>query len=110
RGVGIAGVINFQRAVCVFHQPGPARAKVANSRVVELLLERFKGTECLVDGFSDCTSGLTAAIGAQAVPEESVVPDLGRVVENRALRAVAEVSQGLAFNLGAGNQLIELGD
>src|SRR5690606_19312957 len=90
-GIGIAGVHDFQRTVGVFHQPSPARTKVADGSVVELLFECIKRAECLVDRFGYGAGGCATAVGAQAVPEKGVVPDLGRVVKDRAAGALDDV-------------------
>lgn len=84
RRVSVVGVNDFQAAIAVFYQPGPARAEVADRASVESGFELVEGTKFGVDGCRQLASGCAAAIGAQAVPIESVVPNLGCLVEQAA--------------------------
>src|SRR5690606_21780924 len=64
----------------------------------------------LVDGVGQCAAGGAAALRRQTGPEEGVVPDLGCVIENAALGGTDDLDQVLVLELGAGDQLVEVGD
>ena len=110
RGVGVVGVDDVHAAVGGFHQPGPAGAEVAGRLGVELFLELIERAELLGDRFTQCTGRLAAAVGAQAVPVEGVVPDLRGLVEQTTLGALDDLFQGFAFVVGPFDQIVELGD
>src|SRR5690606_28212819 len=95
-------------AVRYLHQPAPAGTEGADGNLAELFLEGFEGTEGLVDGFGQLAGGLAAAVGAQAVPVESVVPHLGSVVEQAAAGGLDDLFQALAFVLGACDQVVQV--
>src|SRR5690606_34592893 len=109
RVVGVAGAYDGQRAIGFLYQPAPAGAESGNRSLAELFLELVEGSERLVDGFGQFASRLAAAVRAQAVPEESVVPDLGSVVENAAAGGLDDGLQVLAFKLSARNQVVQVG-
>src|SRR3990167_8816370 len=54
RAAGVAGIDDFDRAVLVLYQPGPARAEIADGTRGELFLEGGERTEGLVDSGCQC--------------------------------------------------------
>jgi hypothetical protein len=110
RGAGVGGVQQVDTAVGVLDQPGPAGAEVGSGGLAEGLLELVEGAELGVDGVGQGAAGLAAAVRAQAVPVEGVVPDLGGVVEDAAGRLFDDVFQGQVLELGAWDQVIQVGD
>src|SRR5690606_7948895 len=78
--------------------------------VGELLLEVLEGAEALVDGLRQRAGRLAAAVRAQAVPEERVVPDLGGVVEDGAGGLLDDFLQRHVRELRPLDQLVEVGD
>src|SRR5690606_4045316 len=72
------------------------------------LLDALPTSEGLVDGFGQLAGGLTAAVGAQAVPVEGVVPHLGSVVEQASAGGLDDLFQALAFVLGACDQVVQV--
>ena len=109
-GAGVGGVHQLDGAVGILHQPGPAGAEIGGGGLGELLLELLEGAELGIDGRGQGTGGGTAAIGAQAVPVEGVVPDLGGVVEDPAGGLHDDVLEGHGLELGPGDQVVEIGD
>src|SRR5690606_32009806 len=108
RIAGADGAYQAQRAVSLLHQPAPAGTEGADGNLAELFLECVEGAECLVDRFCQFTGGLAAAIGAQAVPVEGVVPDLGSVVEQSAAGGLDDLCQALALVVCAGDQVVQV--
>ena len=104
----IAGIDNLNRAISIFYQPGPARAKVVDGAVGKFSNKVLKRAKSAVDGFGQGSGRLTTAIRTQAVPVESVVPDLRGVVENAAFRRFNNVFQGFAFQLCSFNKAVQL--
>jgi hypothetical protein len=75
-------------------QPEP---KLLIAAFSELLLEVCEGAESAADGVRQGAGRLAAAVRGQAVPVESVVPDLRRVVEDTALGVRDDIFQGGVF-------------
>src|SRR5476651_505336 len=110
RVAGADGAGQGQGTVSLFHQPAPTGTEGADGRLAELFLELVERTEGRVDGISQCAGRLTTSVWRQAVPVESVVPDLSGVVENTARRRLDDFFQGLAFELGAWHQVVQVHD
>src|SRR6185437_4598626 len=67
---------------------GPAAAELRDRGLLELLLELVEAAEGLVDALGEIAGGLAAAARLHAIPEEGVIPHLGRVVEDAGLGVV----------------------
>src|SRR6185437_6107077 len=67
---------------------GPAAAELRDRGLLELLLELVEAAEGLVDALGEIAGGLAAAARLHAIPEEGVIPHLGRVVEDAGLAVV----------------------
>ncbi len=106
RGLTVGSVDNVHVAVGLFHQPGPARAEVADGGFVKGFLERSVAAPFGVDGRSQRALGFTAAARFQTVPEEGVVPHLGAVVEQAAAGFFDDVFQRHVIELGALDQVV----
>ena len=93
----------------VEHEPGPARAELADAGGLELLLEGVEGAERRVDRVGELAVGLAAAVGAHRLPEQRVVGVAAAVVAERrpACRRAAttrlrdDLLDRLAVELGA---------
>ena len=110
RGGGIGGADQCQTAVGALYQPGPTGTEGADGGFGEFGFERIETAERGIDGFGQFTGRSAAAVGLQAVPVEGVVPDLGGVVEQAALRFAHDGFQIGGFEFGAGNQVVQIGD
>src|SRR5690606_18929870 len=110
RAAGADGAGQGQGTVSFLHQPAPAGTEGANRSLGELFLELVEGTESGVDGVSQGTGRLAATVCRQAVPVEGGVPDLSGVVEDNARRALDDLIQGLAFEFGAWDQVVQVHD
>src|SRR5450830_1201119 len=110
RVAGADGAGQGQGTVSLFHQPAPTGTEGADGRLGEFFLELVERTERSVDGFSQRAGWLTAGFWRQAVPVEGVVPDLSGVVEDTARRRFDDFFQGLAFELGARHQVVQVHD
>jgi hypothetical protein len=86
RRASVAGGDNAQAAIAVFNQPCPASTKVLRRRVGKLRFELCKAAEGLIDSGCQLTFRFAARIRREAVPVESMVPDLGRIVKDAAFR------------------------
>ncbi len=101
----VDGTIGF------FDEPGPAGAEIADGTGLEGFLEFVKRTPFLVDGGCQCSSGGSAAIGLEAVPEEGVVPDLGSIVVDAASGGFFDDGFEIqTFVFCAFDEVIEIGD
>lgn len=110
RVAGADGACQGQGTVSLFHQPAPTGTEGADRSLGELFLELVERTESGVDRLGQCASRLAAGVWRQAVPVESVVPDLGGVVEDATRRGFDDLFQGLAFELGARHQVVQVHD
>ena len=110
RRAGGAGVDDVDAAVGLLHQPGPARAEVADRRLDEGLLEGGVAAPLGLDRRGQRALGLAAAAGLHAVPEEGVVPDLRGVVVDAAAGLPDDVLQRHRLELGALLQVVEVHD
>src|SRR5690606_15596560 len=110
RVAGANGAGQGQGTVGLLHQPGPAGTEGADGDLGEFFLELVEGAEGGIDGVGQGAGGLATAVGLHAVPVEGVVPHLGGVVEDAAGGALDDLFQGLAFELGARNQVVQVGD
>ena len=110
RVAGTDGARQTEAAVGLLDQPRPAGAEGTDSGLGELFLELVEGAEGRVDGISQRTSRLAAGVRRQAIPEEGVVPDLSGVVEDAAGGGLDDAFQVLAFELGARDQVVQVGD
>src|SRR6478735_6406479 len=81
-GVGRLGHLEL---AAVVDQPSPAGAELGDAGLRDLGAELVVGAEVCGDAIGDRTGGGAAAVRGEAVPEEGVVPDLRRVVEQRAV-------------------------
>src|SRR3546814_12449003 len=84
------------RSFGALHQPDPARAERPERQCVELLAQRLRAAERLVDRLGQRPGRLAATTAGrrpQALPVEGVVPGLGCVVVHRALGAADDVPQ-----------------
>src|SRR5215469_2495054 len=66
-------------------KPCPAAAELTDRGRLELLLELVEAAAIPVDRLSDLPARRAAAVRLHRVPEEGVVPHLGRVVEHTGL-------------------------
>jgi hypothetical protein len=73
-------------------QPEP---KVAMAVSVNFFSKSSKLPKVPIDQFGQLAGRLAAALGAEAVPVESVVPDLGGIVEHTAAGCADDVLEGL---------------
>src|SRR5690606_18158501 len=76
----------------------------------EGFLESVVAAELGIDGIRQLASRCAAAIGLHAAPEEGVVPDLGGVVVDAAAGLLDDLFQRQSFKLGAGDQVVQVGD
>src|SRR5215510_8243707 len=74
----------------IFHQPGPARAKLSSRSGTKRVLEGLKIAPALIDRSRHLTGRFPSTTGRHRVPVKGVVPDLGRVVEKTAFRGSAD--------------------
>ncbi len=65
RGAGSAGIDDVHRAVSLFHQPGPARTKVADSRGLKGFLELVKAAHSFSIAPSSKPPGLPPPLGVR---------------------------------------------
>src|SRR5690606_11367241 len=84
--------------------------EVAGCRLVESFFERRNAAPLCIDGLGQLAAGFAAAVGREAVPVESVVPDLGRVVEHTARRLLDDVFKRSGFELSTGDEIVQVGD
>src|SRR5690606_3424705 len=85
-------------------------AEGADGNLAELFLELVEGAPLGVDGISQRAGRLAAAVRAQAVPVEGVVPDLGGVVEDATAGGLDQLFQALVLVGGAGDQVVQIHD
>ena len=72
-------------------------------------LEGIEASEGCVDGVSNGSSGCATTIGAEGIPVESVVPDLGSIVEERPCRCTHDNAlQVLPLQCGTRQQTVQL--
>src|SRR5471032_2299080 len=71
RGGGVRGVDDVDRAVGLFHQPGPAGTEVADARLGEFFLELVERTPLGVDRVGQRAGWCAAAVRGQAVDRKS---------------------------------------
>ena len=98
RAVLVGRARDFQLAVAVDDEPGPAAAEAGGRRLGKLFLERFKAAERLQDGFGQGALRRAAGVGAHDAPEQRVVGVAAAVVAHRGLdvgRNVLEVAEQL---------------
>ena len=107
--IGVGGLHDCELAV-LLDQPGPAGTELGETGVGDLGLELIERAEVGVDAIGEHTGGGATAVGRQAVPEEGVVPDLGRVVEQAGLGAHDDLLERLRGVVGAVDQLVEVVD
>src|SRR5690606_10796089 len=75
------------------HEPRPAGAEFLLGDFREAIAELFEGPEGRRELVVERPAGITAAVRPHAVPEEIVVPDLGRVVEDGPLRGADDLDE-----------------
>ena len=80
--------------VAVEHEPGPAVGEVVHRLVAELLKQRLDAAEPIIDQLRKLSARLLL-FGAQALPEEAVVPQLGAVVEQLGLAVLPGVADDI---------------
>jgi len=107
--VGVAGTDDTQGTI-LLDEPGPTRAEGGGRGVRELSLEFGEGAKRLVDRVGEGTAGLTAAVGAEAVPVKTVVPDLSGVVEDSARALLDEVFERHVGKFCAFDRGVQLAD
>lgn len=96
--------------VGIFDQPCPASAEIFRRGIGKF---GFKIREA-AERFGDCgrqfAFRFAAGVRRRAVPVEGVVPDLRCVVEYAAFRSADDLFEGLAFELSAFDQVVEVSD
>ena len=110
RRAGVARVDDGQRAVGILHEPRPAGTEVARSGGRKGLAEGVIGTPDCIDRLKKGAFGHAAALRLEALPEERVVEDLGRIVEHAARGGADDFLKGLAFEVRAGDQAVQIVD
>lgn len=106
-GIGCAG--DLERSL-ILHQPCPAGTELACGRRGKLSLELIERAKVARDRVSQCSRGTAAGIGGHALPKETVVPMLGRIVEQTAVGTHDDLFQRLILVRCAFDGLVEIGD
>ena len=110
RRAGVAGRAQFESSVRHLNEPRPAGAEQPESGLGELLLELLEGPEVLLDPLEQRAGRFARGSRAEAVPVESVVPDLGGVVEDLSLGGAHDVLEWQILILSAGDDLVQVVD
>jgi hypothetical protein len=88
-------------------QPEP---KLPTADLVKASLKASKEPHLASMAAASAPRGWPPPAGLQAVPVEGVVPDLRRVVEHAARRLADDVLEGQVLELGALDQVVQVGD
>lgn len=102
--LGIRGLGDLELARAISGQPSPARAELCGTSGLECILECIERPKVALDGVTEGTGGLSALVRAHRLPEESMVDNLGSVVE---LRGGFSAVPGLEHDLLNG-ELLEI--
>src|SRR2546422_3334933 len=90
RTAGICGGFDAHIPRRIFHQPGPAGAKLSSSSSTKGVFEGLKIAPATVDGGRYVAGRLTAATRRHGIPVKGVIPHLRRIVEQPTCRRRAD--------------------
>jgi hypothetical protein len=90
RTAGICGGFDADIPRRIFHQPGPAGAKLPSGSSAKGVFEGLKIAPATVDGSRDVAGRLTATAGRHGIPVKGVIPHLRRIVEQPTCRRRAD--------------------
>ncbi len=111
--LGIAGRLD-SNLVVIEHEPDPAATELSQSGIAKLVPEAVEVAILILDHVFQLALRRAAAVRTHALPQEPVVPGLGRVVEDGgvSVRAgfVDDLLERQVVVVGAFNQAVQLLD